>query len=104
MSTVQAARDALEVARQSFPKAPRIQRLMVEEEIDMEGRDALRVTVVLPDDTRDEEFTGDNLLALRWAIHQALEAKGIKLFPYLFYATEQELAEEAEERAREAAG
>lgn len=103
MAIEQAAFEALEVARKSFPKAPRIQRLLVEDEIDMEGHDALRVTVVLPDDTRDDEFTGDNLLALRWAIHQALEAKGIKLFPYLFYATEQELAEEAAERASEAA-
>ena len=103
MDMVQAAREALENAKESFPKAPRIQRLMVEDEIDMEGRDALRVTVVVPDDTRDDEFTGDNLLALDWAIHQALRAKGIRLFPYVFYATEQELAEEAEERAREAA-
>lgn len=102
MDMVQAAAEALENAKCTFPKAPRIQRLMVEDEIDMEGHDALRVTVVLPDDTRDDEFSGDNLLALRWAIYQALEAKGIKLFPYLFYATEQELADEAAERASEA--
>lgn len=104
MSIVEAAREALESARKSFPKAPRIQRLTVEDEIDMEGRDALRVNIVLSNDFRDDEFTGDNLLALQWAVHQALLAKGIRLFPYLFYATEQELAEEAEERAREAAG
>ena len=104
MTIVEAARKVLESARKSFPKAPRIQRLMVEDEIDMEGRDALRVTVVLPDDTRDDEITGGHTLELNWAIYQALRAKGINLFPFVFYATERELAEEAEDRAREAAG
>lgn len=104
MDMVQAARDALENAKESFPSPPRIQRLLVEDEIDMEGRDALRVTVVLPDDTRDDEITGGHTLELNWAIYQALRAKGINLFPFVFYATERELAEEAEDRAREAAG
>ncbi len=104
MAMVHAAREALESARKSFPKAPRIQRLMVEDEIDMEGRDALRMIAVMPDDTRDDEIAGGHTLDLNWAIYQALQAKGISLFPYVFYATERELAEEAEERAREAAG
>lgn len=104
MDRVQAAADVLQSAKKTFPKAPRIQRLVVEDEIDMEGRDALRVTVVMPDDTRDDEIAGGHTLDLNWAIYQALQAKGINLFPYVFYATERELAEEAEERAREAAG
>ena len=104
MTVVQEAAAVLEGAKDTFPKAPRIQRLTVEDEIDMEGRDALRVTVVLPDDTRDDEITGGHTLELNWAIYQALRAKGINLFPFVFYATERELAEEAEDRAREAAG
>lgn len=104
MTIVEAAYEALENAKESLPRPPRIQRLMVEDEIDMEGRDALRVTVVMPDDTRDDEIAGGHTLDLNWAIYQALQAKGINLFPYVFYATERELAEEAEERAREAAG
>lgn len=104
MTVLDAAGEALESAKKSFPKVPRIQRLMVEDEVDMEGRDALRVTVVLPDDTRDDEITGGHTLELDWAIHQALRAKGINLFPFVFYATERELAEETEDRAREAAG
>ncbi|HEX5444158.1 MAG TPA: hypothetical protein VFW87_10035 [Pirellulales bacterium] len=104
MTPEQVALEALETARGSFPKVPRIQRLLVEDEVDMEGHDALRVTVVLPNDTRADELAGENTLALDWAIHQALQSKDIKLFPYVFYATEQELADATAERAREAAG
>ena len=103
MAIDQTVVEAMEIAKRSFPTAPRVVRVTVEDEVDSQGSDALRVTVVLPDDTRDDDLAGDNLLALRWAIHQSLDAKGIKLFPYIFYATEQELADEADERARETA-
>jgi hypothetical protein len=94
MAVDQATRKALELKRlkKSLPNVPPVLRVDVQEYVDSEGDDALRVTVVLPDDTPDEQLTGENVWAIKSAIYDSLEAEGIQLFPYIFLASDEDLS------------
>ena len=83
----------LKKLKKALPREPRVERIESEEYVNADGEDALKVTVVLSNDTTDEQLSGDNSLALKSAIYDSLQAAGISLFPYIFLATEAELEE-----------
>ncbi|MBX9791178.1 MAG: hypothetical protein K2Y37_19840 [Pirellulales bacterium] len=84
--------EALDLSRLALPSEPRVVGIKVDEYVDSDGADALRVTVVLTNDTTDEQLSGENSWALKSAIRESLRAHGVQLFPYIFLATEAELA------------
>ncbi len=88
--------DALKRESLELPPSPPVADIKAEHYVDADGNDALRVNVVLADDTTDEQLTGDNILQLKSAIRRQLVDKGVALFPYIFLATKAEFEERPE--------
>ena len=80
--------------KRSLPASMPVKRLEIEGIVNHVGEDALRVTIVLAEDVDQESVSGDDVISLKGAIHESLIADGIKLFPYIFLATESELLEQ----------
>jgi hypothetical protein len=91
MTVVEKARIALDPKKLKLPPRPKIDDIQVEEYADWEGEDALRVQVILAEDTTDDDLTGESAIDLKSAIHDALLAQGIEEFPYVFVAKRSEL-------------
>lgn len=70
----------------------------VEEDFGTDGEDALRVWIMIPDDTPDEAITGQATLDLKYGIRKMLIREGIELFPYVSLRTETERKEDLEDR------
>jgi len=56
----------------------------VEDYVDADGEDALRVTVILDERTEDRSLTGRAVIQLKEAIHDRLLQQGVTVFPYVF--------------------
>lgn len=68
-----------------------VERILTEPTTDSEGDEALRITLVMePDSVR--HITGDEALDVLAGIQQTLHEAGEERFPFIDYATEQELA------------
>lgn len=67
-----------------LPKEFDVVALSVEDYVDYEGEDALRVTVTLSDDTDETKIKGKLVIRLKRAIHDRLLAIGVSQFPYVF--------------------
>ncbi len=100
---LQRAKKVLDLSklRKSLPKKPRIVRIESEEYVDADGDDALKVSVILSDDTTDEDLSGENVLALKSVVYDSLLDAGITLFPYIFLASQAELDELKREEEEE---
>jgi len=85
------ARQALELKKLNLPPTIGVSRVEVEDYTDATGDDALRVLVVLDEDVEVDKVTGQEALKLTSAIHDSLQAHGIRLFPYIFFAKQSEL-------------
>ncbi len=66
-------------------------RAFTEDTVDPDGRDALRVVLVVD---AENKITGDLALDVLVRIQQDLQRAGEARFAYVEYATEQDLAEE----------
>lgn len=75
-----------------LPPAPRVVRIDPEDYVDADGEDALRVVVVLGNETTDDQLLSDSMGQIQRAIRDALHDRGITKFPYIHFATEAELA------------
>ena len=92
LDEARSAEIADQVARTSTGTAGPV-RVITNGTSDLDGKDALRITVVLtPEDA--ERLTGDEALDLLVSLHQTLQAEGEDRFPFIEYATEAELAED----------
>jgi uncharacterized protein (DUF111 family) len=78
-----------------MPPGVRVLSVQPAHHTDWEGIPALRVNVVIENDTDVVKHTRA-LADLKDAIHQRLLDHGITLFPYIFFATLSELAETGE--------
>lgn len=70
-----------------------LQRVVAQQTTDSEGKDALRITLVLTPEAVDE-MTGDAALDLLVALQRELQKEGEERFAVVEYATEAELKEE----------
>lgn len=70
----------------------------VEEDFGTDGEDALRVWIIIPDDTPDEAITGQSGLDLKVGMRKLLIENGIELFPYASLRTVTERKEDLEHR------
>jgi hypothetical protein len=74
--------------------ASTVSSAMSESTVDSEGRDALRITIVLkPGTTASIERKGTAVLDTLVQIKRKLEEEGEERFPIVGYATEEELVE-----------
>ncbi len=91
MATIDHAREILDLSKLKLPAKPKIDRLEVEDYVDNLGEDALRILLVLSEDTRDDDLTGDAVWAIKLAIRDALLAADIQEFPFISFAKPSEL-------------
>ena len=75
---------ALDLATLKLPPRPKVLSVDVEDYTDADGDDALRITVVLTEDTDLSTVTGEDVRRLKSAIHESLRNIGVTLFPYIF--------------------
>jgi hypothetical protein len=70
--------------------AANVARVTSEPVIDSEGHEALRVTIVIPDDAIGE-LSGDSTLATLSEMQERLQQAGEERFAFVQYATQKEL-------------
>jgi hypothetical protein len=80
--------------KSKLPRDPRVVDIRVEEYVDTDGEDALRVTVILDESVKVEKLKGEDITALTSAIRQRLRDQGVKLWPYIWFAKQSELDED----------
>lgn len=99
MPVDQKIRDSLRLSdlKSKLPAAPRVVDIRVEDYVDTDGEDALRVTVILGEDVEPEQITAEDAIALKTAIRQRVRDQGVDLWPYITLAKQSELDEDDEE-------
>ena len=75
-------------------KGHRIARVSSEPTVDMDGVDAIRVTIVLSEG--DDTITGDAALDTIVDVHQALQRAGDQRFPFIDFTNKDELASDVD--------
>jgi hypothetical protein len=80
-----------------LPRNPRVVDIRVEDYVDTDGEDALRVTVILDERVNPEKVSGQDITDLTRAIHDRIRELGVELWPYIFFAKQSELDEDDEE-------
>ena len=85
---------ALELERLILPPRPQVRRIVWQEYVDSIGDDALRVWVVLDDETLPRDRTWKRLKPIEDAIRNSLLQIGEQRFPYIDYPTQAELRRE----------
>jgi len=93
MSSVEQARVILDLKKLKLPPRPPVESIEVEEYVTWDGDNALRVQVILGEDTTDDDITGEAVIAIKSAIHDSLLAAGIERFPYTSFVKRSELDE-----------
>jgi hypothetical protein len=83
--------------KSKLPSNPRIVDIRVEDYVDTDGDDALRVTVVLDEKVNVEKVNGQAVTDLKRVIRDRIRGLGIELWPYIFLAKQSELDEDNEE-------
>jgi hypothetical protein len=86
MPIAQKVREALSLEalrkRLPMPKELGAVSVEVEEYVDHDGEDALKVWIVLRDDVDEDKLPYDDVLKLKWGIRQRLRELGETRFPY----------------------
>ena len=75
----------------SLPTSPLVREIQVENYTDSSGEPALRVLVVLDEETDVENLGGSAVRTLKTAIQVGLQRHGLSGFPYIFLAKPSEL-------------
>lgn len=66
--------------------------IQIEDYIDADGDDALRISVILDEQTKDASLSGAAVIELKAAIRECLLRRGITVFPYIFLTKASERA------------
>jgi hypothetical protein len=95
---IQKIQDALKLSdlKSKLPRNPKVIDIRVEDYVDTDGEDALRVTIVIDEGVRVERLKGDDIIALKSTIRDRIREMGIELWPYIQIAKLSELNEEDE--------
>ena len=99
MAVDQKILDALKPSdlKPKLPRNPRVVDIRVEDYVDTDGEDALRVTVILDERVNVERLSAEDITALTSAIRNRIRELGVELWPYIFFAKQSELDEDDEE-------
>lgn len=95
---IRKVQDALKPSklRSKLPRSPKVTDIRVEDYVDTDGEDALRVTVIIDEDVDVEKVGGHDIGDLKSAVRQRIRELGVELWPYVQIAKQSELDEEAE--------
>jgi hypothetical protein len=96
---VQKVQDALKLSkmRSKLPRNPKVVDIRVEDYIDMDKEDALRVTIVIDEEVDVENTKGQDLSDLMNAIRGRIRELGIERWAYIWFAKPSELEENVDE-------
>jgi hypothetical protein len=99
MAVDQEIRNALKLSdlKPKLPGNPRVVDIRVEDYVDTDGEDALRVTVIIDERVNVERLSAEDITALTSAIRNRIRDLGVELWPYIFFAKQSELDEDDEE-------
>ena len=95
---IQKIQDALKLGKvkSKLPRNLRVVDIRVEDYVDSDGEDALRVTIVIEEDV-DVEKSGQEITDLKSAVRRRIRELGVKRWPYIQIAKPSELAEDDDE-------
>jgi hypothetical protein len=86
-----ALQEALRPSELRLPAHPKVTKISVEDFVDYDGYDSLRVQVII-DEHEDLESRADwDVIGLKRAIRNKIRSRGIQLFPYIRIAKQSEL-------------
>jgi hypothetical protein len=96
---IQKIQDALKPSkmRSKLPRNPKVVDIRVEDYVDTDGEDALRVMVVIDEDVDVENIDGDDVTAVKRAIRDRIRDLGVELWTYIQFAKPSELEKEDDE-------
>jgi hypothetical protein len=96
--TIQKVQDALKLSKlkSKLPRDPKVVDIRVEDYVDSDGEDALRVTIVIDEDV-DVEKSGQEITDLKSAVRRRIRELGVELWPYIQIAKPSELEEDDDE-------
>jgi hypothetical protein len=99
MAVDQGIVDALKLSdlKPKLPPNPRVVDIRVEDYVDTDGGDALRVTVILDEKVNVEKVRPEETGALKTTIRNRIRELGVELWPDIFVAKQSELDEDGEE-------
>ena len=96
---IQKVQDALKLGKvkSKLPRNPKVVDIRVEDDVDSDGEDALRVTIVIDEDVDVEKVSGQDLSDLVDAIRSRIRELGVERWAYIGFAKPSELAEDDDE-------
>jgi hypothetical protein len=96
---IQKVQDALKLSKMRFrlPKNPKILDIRVEDYVDTDGEDALRVTVVIDEDVDVEKTSARDIADVMNAIRGRIRELGVERWAYIWFAKPSELQEDDDE-------
>jgi hypothetical protein len=83
--------------KSKLPRNPKIVDIRVEDYVDTDGEDALRVWVILDESVKVEKLKGEDINAWESAIRRRIRDQCTDLWPYIWYAKQSELDEDDDE-------
>ncbi|HKI19266.1 MAG TPA: hypothetical protein VKA15_15375 [Isosphaeraceae bacterium] len=91
--------DVLKVSelKSKLPRNPKVVDIRVEDYVDTDGEDALRVWVILDESVKVEKLRGEDLNAWNSAVRQRIRDQGVTLWPYIGFVKQSELDEKDDE-------
>jgi len=95
MPVDQKIRNALKLSKlkSKLPQNPRVVDIRVEDYVDTDGEDALRVTVILDEGVEVEKLRAEDISALKRTIRDRVREQGMDLWPYIWFAKQSEIDE-----------
>jgi hypothetical protein len=79
--------------KSKLPRNPKVVDIRVEDYVDTDGEDALRVTVILDEGVKVEKLRVEDIDALESTIRQRIRDQTMELWPYTWFAKQSELDE-----------
>lgn len=75
----------------TIPPSSGVQEIRPEQYVDASGDPAIRVWLILPDETDEQKLPTDEIRRLKASIRESLAASGVVEFPYVFLAKQSEM-------------
>ena len=96
---IRKVQDALKLGKvkSKLPPQPRVVEIRVEDYVDSDGEDALRVTIVIDEDVDVEKVSGQDLSDLVNAVRSRIRGLGVERWAYIGFAKPSELEEDDDE-------
>ncbi len=96
---IRKVQDALKPSKlkSKLPRNPKILDIRVEDYVDTDGEDALRVTVIIDEDVDVENTKGQDLSDLMNAIRGRIRELGVERWAYIWFAKPSELNQDVDE-------